>query len=113
MDLHYENMKRFVLTPDRWQWKMLILSTNVDKKFLETEFLIVICLQIGDKWQSKTLFLSIFDRRSSIVKNVFDCRPSAVCSFTENCIFGTGSLEECAGIPLFIAMTANHIIVHR
>ena len=30
-------------------------------------FSIVICRQSGDKWQSKTLFLTIFDQRSSIV----------------------------------------------
>ena len=39
---------------------MPILSRDADKKSLETEFLIAICRHIGDKWQSKTLFLSIF-----------------------------------------------------
>ena len=38
---------------------MLILSTNMDQKSLETEFLIAICLHSGDKWQSKTMFLTI------------------------------------------------------
>ena len=51
-----ENCK---LTPDRRQSKTLILSTIVDPKKLETEILIVICRQFGDKWQSKTLFLAI------------------------------------------------------
>ena len=51
---------------------MLILSTNVDKKSVETEF--TIC----DKLQSNSLFLAIFDRSSSIIKNVFDCRLSSV-----------------------------------
>ena len=37
------------LTPRRRQLKMSILSTNVDKKSLETEFLIVICRLTGDK----------------------------------------------------------------
>ena len=60
-------------TPGRHQSKTLILSINIDKKSLETEFSIAICRQIGDKWQSKTLFLSIFDQRLSIVKSVFDC----------------------------------------
>ena len=32
----------------------------------------------GDKWQSKTLFLAIFDPRSSIIKSVFDCSLSGV-----------------------------------
>ena len=42
-------------------------STNVDQKSIETVFSIVICRQCGDKWQSNTLFLTIFDQRSSIV----------------------------------------------
>ena len=70
----------FYNTPDRQQSKTLILSTNV-----ETEFSIAICRQIGDKWQqigdkvqTKALFLAVFDSSSSIVKSVFDCR-SPVC----------------------------------
>ena len=59
---------------------MLILSTNVDKK-LETNFSIAICRLTGDKWQSKTLLLAIFDPRSSIVKSVFDCRLPRVTLF--------------------------------
>ena len=39
---------------------------NVGKKSLEREFSIAICRPSGDKWQSKTLFLAIFDPRSSI-----------------------------------------------
>ena len=50
---------------------MLILSMNVDKKSLETEFVIGICCQIGDKWQSKTMFPTNFDPRSLIVKTPF------------------------------------------
>ena len=53
-------------TPDRPQSKTLILSTDVDQKSLETEFLIAICRPTGDTWQSKTLFLAIFDPCSSI-----------------------------------------------
>ena len=49
---------------------MLILSKNVDQKSLETEFSIVICRPSGDKWQSKTLFLLIFDPPSSIIKSI-------------------------------------------
>ena len=63
---------------------MLILLTNVDKKSLETEFLIAICRPTGDKWQSKTLYLAIFDPRSSIVKSVYDCRLSCVDRLREN-----------------------------
>ena len=40
---------------------MLILLTSIDKTLLEKEFTIAIC---GDKWQSKTQFLMIFDLRS-------------------------------------------------
>ena len=55
------------------QSKMLILSTNVDQKSLKQNFrLPFVALQ------SKTLFLAIFDSRSSIVKSVFDCRLSDV-----------------------------------
>ena len=42
-------------------------STNVYQKSLETEFLIAICHHTDDKWQSKTMFLTIFYLRSSIV----------------------------------------------
>ena len=41
--------------------------TNADQKSIEAVFSIAICRQCGDKWQSKTLFLTIFDLRSSIV----------------------------------------------
>ena len=58
--------------PDRRQLKMLILSTNIDKK------IVAICSQTGDKWQLITMFLAIFDPRSSIVKSVFDCHLSGV-----------------------------------
>ena len=64
------------------QSKTLILLTNVDQKSIKTDFLIAICRPTGDKWQSKTLFLAIFDPRSSIVKSVFDCRLSDVSLFT-------------------------------
>ena len=47
-------------------------------KSLETEFLIAICCQSGDKWQTKTLFLRIFDPCSSTVKSIFKCRLSGV-----------------------------------
>ena len=65
-------------TPGRRQSKMLILSRNVDKKSLETEFLIAICRHTDDKWQSKTLFLLIFYQRLSIVDCVFDCHLPGV-----------------------------------
>ena len=42
-------------------------SMNAVHKSLETVFSIAICHQSGDKRQSKTLFLTILDLRSSIV----------------------------------------------
>ena len=45
---------------------------------VRTEFTIAICRTTGDKWQSKKLFQSNFDPRSSIVKSIFDCRLSGV-----------------------------------
>ena len=51
-----------VLTPGRRQSKTTILSRNVDQKSIETMFSIAICRPTGDKWQSKTLFLSILIR---------------------------------------------------
>ena len=66
------------LTPGRRQLKTLILATNIDRKSLETEFLIAICCLACDKWQSKTRFLSIFDQSSSIVRSDFDCRLPGV-----------------------------------
>ena len=56
----YSAQKIFI--PGRRQSKALILLTNIDQKSL------------GDKWQSKTLFLGIFDPHSPIVKSAFDCR---------------------------------------
>ena len=52
---------------DRRQSKTLLKSTNAEQKSTETVFSIAICRQSGDKWQSKTLLLTIFDLRSSIV----------------------------------------------
>ena len=71
--IHYMNHTN---TPGRQQSKTPILSRNVDQKSIETVFSIAICRHTGDKWESKTLFLSIFDPRSSIVDNVFDFRLS-------------------------------------
>ena len=42
---------------------MPILSRNLDQKSIETVFLIAICRLNGDKWLSKTLFLSTVDCR--------------------------------------------------
>ena len=53
---------------------------NVDQKLLATEFSIAICRPTGNKWQSKTLFLAIFDPLLSIVKSIFDCHLPGVIS---------------------------------
>ena len=73
MRFSHRNSNR-ITTQGRRQSKTLKLSTNIDQKSLETEFLIAVCRPTGDEWQSKTVFLAIFDPRSSIVKSVFDCR---------------------------------------
>ena len=49
-------------TPDRRQSKTLILSTNIDQKSLETQFLIAFCRPTGNKWPLKTLFYAILIR---------------------------------------------------
>ena len=54
--------------PGRRQSKTLTLSKNVDQKSLETEFWTAICRQIGDKLQSKTLFLASFIRIRRLLK---------------------------------------------
>ena len=56
-----------VYTPDRRQSKTLLTIDERDRKSLEAMFSIDICRQLGDKWQSETLFLTIIDLRSSIV----------------------------------------------
>ena len=70
------------ITLGRLQSKTPILSWNVDQKCLETEFSIAICRHTGDKWQSKILFLSIFDPRSLIVDSVFNCHLPGVNMFS-------------------------------
>ena len=63
---------------------------NVDQKSLETVISIAICRQSGDKWQSKTLFITIFSTFVDIISdpiflywvrdiiNAFDYRISGV-----------------------------------
>ena len=68
----FEQISVLILTSGRRQSKTLILSMNIDKN-LKEQFLIAICRPTGDKWQSKTLFLAIYDLRLSIVKSIFDC----------------------------------------
>ena len=51
--------------PDRRESKTLLTIGDRGYKSLETVFSIVICRRSGDKWQSKSLFLTTFDPRSS------------------------------------------------
>ena len=68
------------ITLGRRQSKMSTLSRSIYKKSIETVFSISICRHTGGKWQSKTLFLSIFDPRLSIADSVFDCLyPMWIC----------------------------------
>ena len=53
-------------------------GTYIDQESTETAFSIAICRHTSDKWQSKTLFISFFDPRFSIVYSVFDCRLPGV-----------------------------------
>ena len=58
---------------------MLLTIDKRGSKLLETVFSIAICRQLGDKWQSKTLSLAIFDLHSSIVLT-FSIAAYPVCS---------------------------------
>ena len=54
-------------TLGRWLSKTLLTIDERGSKSLDTVFSIAICRQLGDKLQSKTPLLAIFDLRSSIV----------------------------------------------
>ena len=54
-------------TPGRRQAKTLSTIDERGSKSIETMFSIAICRQCGVKWQSKTLFLTIFGLRFPIV----------------------------------------------
>ena len=64
--------------PDRRQSETLILSMNVDRSSLKTEFSIV-----GRQMTIENTVSSDFDPRSSIVKGVFDCNLSGVIQSNE------------------------------
>ena len=57
---HLKKYSANIFTPVGQQSKTPILSRNVDQKLIDTVVLIAICCQCGGKWQSKSLFLSIF-----------------------------------------------------
>ena len=89
-------------TSDKRQSKTLILSTNVDLRSLELEFLIAVCRSTDDEWQSKTQFLAICDPPSLIVQSVFDCRLSDMIKerIYGNCNFGSFLHKTLATIYL-------------
>ena len=72
------SLSRTRLTLSRRQSKTPILLRSEDQKSLKTEFSIAICRHTGKKWQSKTLFLSIFSPHSSIVDSIFGYRLPGV-----------------------------------
>ena len=51
-----------ITIPDMRQSKTLLTIDERGSKLLETWFSIAICRQSGDKWKSKTLFLTILIR---------------------------------------------------
>ena len=66
--------------------------------------MVSICRPTGDRWQSKTLFLPVFDPRSSIVKVVFaiDLSPIRCDSVTkdfETLTTGYAIIKRCQIIP--------------
>ena len=92
------------------QLKTPILSMNVDQKSLETELLIAICRQTGDKWQSKTLFLSIFHQRLSIVDSVFDCRLPGVMPEDNHLPTGQSSSTQYGMSPLHVPFPRHSLV---
>ena len=83
-------------TLGRRQSKTSIISANVDQKSLETEFSSAICRPTGDKSQSRTLFLTIFNPRSSIVESIFDCHLPGVITLADSCgRERSGSVVKC------------------
>ena len=56
-------------------------------------FSIAICRPTGDKWKSKTLFLTIFGPRPSIVR-AFSIASYPVCYLTQ---WTAGSVYVCVG----------------
>ena len=67
-----------VITPGRRQSKTPLLSRSVDQKSIETVYSTAICAPLATNGNRKHLFLLIFDRRSSIVDNIFNCRLPGV-----------------------------------
>ena len=73
----------------------LILSMNVDQNRCK-QFSIAICRPTGKKWQLKTLFLAIFDSRSSIVKSICDWRLPGVVNGAAKSLAKKYQCDPCA-----------------
>ena len=73
-----------IVTLGRQHRKRYQQSTNADQKSIETVFSNAICYQYGDKWQSRTLVLTLFYLRSSIVLGfsiaTYRCDCEVLCS---------------------------------
>ena len=80
-------------------------------------FSIAICRLSGDKWQSKTLFLTSFDLRSSIVLT-FSITAYSVWKFWGNVkyvfspIVYTNITEECYFSQMYIAFDRFHSAIY-
>ena len=70
--LAYNVFVEYTITPDRWQSKTLMLSTNVDKT-------------VENRVYDCHLSLASFDPRSSTSKVVFDCCLSRLCLCKISC----------------------------
>ena len=71
----------YILHPEGGNRKRSEQSMDADQKSIETAFSIVICRQSGDKWRSKTLFLTFFLSTFIDSIDVFDCRLPGVKMF--------------------------------
>ena len=86
-------------TPDTLQSKMLLTIDKRGSKIARNSVFIAICSHLGNIWQSKTLFLTIFLSRFFDSINIFDCRLSSVVTVLETLI-----------LTHFVKMTSNLII---
>ena len=64
---YHEGSYVFIYTPGRRRSKTLLTIDERGSKISKTLLSIAICRQSCDKWQLKSLFLTIFDLRSSMV----------------------------------------------
>ena len=88
----------------------------MDQKSLETVFSIAFCRPTGDKWPSKTLFLTIFDISSSIVLTLIismnvDLKSLETEFSTLVCLCMGVSLFVCFLMPLFCGALGWSLIV--